>query len=1092
MPETFLQRDFSAGWCPSDDEKNGRPNCLLQMNNLELDKNGALTLTGGTVVKRTLSSTAHTLFSRYLNGTRCDYAALASGAVYRNTTSIATGGDTTNAAFGTAFDYTLVCSGTKRLKDNGTTAVNLGILPPTNPIALSLSYTNSPYQIIGDISTGYVVPKGTAVWSAAPSSLDITTDAAGDAVVQTYPGVSHNANSLTGPAGTGVGTEDDYVILNFSMAVLAPVSFQLDILLVTSNAAGDPVTDYYTFKINDITQLEGFNDFNGTIKIRRSEFTRVGGSSQQWSAVYGYRITLVAPPAFVLKVWSDVKSFANMVIKGSSIAQFGTYDYVQINVNNTGSYIAKSTIGPIVYGINIDGGTALITPQDPTGIDAQCNEAWIFRRGGNLGGAWYRVLVFTTGGGWSAAYDALSDQAALTLKITINLNLISTASIAKIFDIVGPVQGRWYYFTANFVYPSDLNDPDLVDASLAVRTCGSNSELFMWARAVSATVVLVGTSIEVYLLTGTFATFPDNSVDIYYQRLGVKFPPLTYDAVEYGGAVYYLASDGWRMCVASGSGSAFSINNNQLLVSPNTDRLYRGETCYGYTPPNLKIAPGSVRFPVTVARNKLWCFITGTGRIEVYDFVRQYWRTINYLLGDVSAACSTQDGEVLGFFTSDAKEREVCTLSSKLVDGATNQVFSMLPTFKDNGQPRQRKDTYTLKSRCLTGNATISVRIVNDQNVSTVVSGALTSAAGTTEQFLDLSQTAAFQLTKYWQVGMSGQCSDVNIEDYSIDYDPRPVPLTFLRVVGLNYNTTARKRIYTIPFQIDTLSHNVLIAPIIDGALQATLSVNSNRKQSFDYQLPIIGVGSDIQIGIDYEWLINGQGQEFEFYGFEEIRNIEVFPDPRRSLVIPVTNFGDPVKKRVRGWPFVIDTRGLPVTFTPIVDGVVLPLAATVLNTPSKKTVRVFYKTDVFGIDYSGYFKSTTDFEMWEILHPDVVQALPPARQFDQVGPQEFLRWGKVIKIELRVLPFGVAIPYNIYFSDSTVYNSSLTVVSSKEDSYFIDMPKGVSGRILRVEIGPTSFDFHRYYMRFLCAPSGGQEDTELQWVTVPNTGGFS
>ena len=42
MSEQILINNFSAGWCPSDDAVNGRPNALLQMDNLEIDRNGAL------------------------------------------------------------------------------------------------------------------------------------------------------------------------------------------------------------------------------------------------------------------------------------------------------------------------------------------------------------------------------------------------------------------------------------------------------------------------------------------------------------------------------------------------------------------------------------------------------------------------------------------------------------------------------------------------------------------------------------------------------------------------------------------------------------------------------------------------------------------------------------------------------------------------------------------------------------------------------------------------------------------------------------------------------------------------------------------
>jgi hypothetical protein len=1097
-PDTLFINDFNTGWCPSDDPVNGRPNGCLQMNNLELDHNGALSLIGGTTVKRSgFSAAAHTLYSRFMSGTRQDYAACSDGSVYRNGASIVSGGDASNAAFATAFNFTLIASANKRYKDNGTSLVNLGVGIPGAGLTITQSELNAPWARIGNMQSNTVIPTGMGSVSVIGGNLiQCTTNASGVFVLQTYPGSSADCTTLSSVAGSGTSTDNDYVTINGYIANPSGVLVQFDVLLVTPDAAGDIVSDYYTYSVPDISQQVSFDSYTGafTIRIPRSSFNRVGNGAYDWSTVYGFRLTINVntPAATVINIWGPYQGQAYFVIQGGTIAQFGTYQYVQVNVNSTGSYIAKSTMGPISNPITLNGLCALITPRNPTLDDAQCNQAWIYRcsvNGNGLLNQWYRVMVFN--GSWAAAYDNTGDQAALTLNLTLNLNLVSIASSGisdKIYDIVGPIQGRWYYFTTNMMYPSDINDPDLVDVSLAVRTCGSNNELFMFARAISASVVVVGTSCEVYLLTGTFTTFPDNSIDAYYQPLGVKFPPITYDAVAFGGAIYYLASDGWRMCMATSFGTTYSAQNNQLMVAPNTDRLYRGETCNGYTPPNIKITPGSVRFPVTIARNKLFCFITGTGRYEVYDFVRNYWRPVVYTgLGDVSAVATTQDGQILAFYTSALAEREIEIYTSKLIDGNTQQSVSLLLPFKDNGKPRERKDTYTFKSRCSVGAAgAVSLAITNELNVTTSVVNTLQNSSAN-EQYLDLSTYANLQLSKAYQIKLSGAVTDLVIEDLSIDYDARPVPVTFLRFQSINYGTTARKRLYTVPFQIDTMGQQISVVPYVDGVAAPALAVTSSRKQSFDYQFPKVSSTTDTTVGRDYEWTINGNGNEFEFFGFGQPRNIEIFPDQQTMFVIPVTNFKNPVKKRVRGWPFVINTLGNSTSFYPIVDGVTL--FPTVFQTSDKQTVRFFYDTDVFGIDFSGYFTGGP-FELWEILDPDIVQVLPPARQFDQIGPAEVFRTGKVIKMELRVLAFGTAIPYTVYFSDSQVWNGTFTTVNGVEDSYFVDIPKGVNGRILRMVLGPTAFNFHRYYMRFQVALSGDAPNSQLQWMTLP--GGMS
>ena len=176
--------------------------------------------------------------------------------------------------------------------------------------------------------------------------------------------------------------------------------------------------------------------------------------------------------------------------------------------------------------------------------------------------------------------------------------------------------------------------------------------------------------------------------------------------------------------------------------------------------------------------------------------------------------------------------------------------------------------------------------------------------------------------------------------------------------------------------------------------------------------------------------------------------------------------------------------KGNTVTFIPLVDGVQTAPSKTFAMTDEKKTYLYFFKTDVKGIDYSGYFSSDQSFEVSAIMPPEIVQTLPIAKQFDQIGPEEFFRYGKVIQIEFRLLADGgTVIPYNIYFNDASVLSANLVVQDGVDASYYVKLPKGTSGNIVRVELGPTDFNFHRFYMRFQVARSGG--DTDLEWIQI-------
>lgn len=1012
MPETLIINNFSAGWCPNDDTVNGRPNCCLEMDNLEIDRNGGLILTGGTEIIQTgYVGSAHTLYSRFINGIRHDYAALDDGAVRDNQTILIQEGqgDDSNAAFGTAYNYTLICSGPTRMKHNGVVANHLGVSPPNQPPLINQSEGVSPIAVIGSMTQSIVIPNGTSV-SIGGQYIQNYTDAGGLFTMQTYPGTVHNLNVLSGPAGTGTATDKDFVIINgyAPWEQVNGVSFQFDVLLVQPNASGNIVSDYYSYAVENLARQAQFDTFTGawTLRINRTDFTRVGGAALDWTTVYGFRISINnhQNDITLMNIWAAIMGSDNFFMQGGTTAQFGTYQYAQMNVNNTGSYLAKSTLGPISNPIKLDGRNAIISFQNPTNIDPQVNEVWIFRNGGNIGGTWYRIAViygpsFTP----NPVYDSFGDQMALDTNITANINLISIQSIGdKIYDIVGPIQARWYYFTTNFMYPSEQGSPDSVDPTLAVRTSGSASELFLWARAVSASVVIIGTSLDCYLLTGTFTTFPDGSIDIYYQALGVKFPPVTYDAVAYGGAVYYLGFDGWRVVLPTSFGTTYSTQNNQLLVSPNLDRLYRGETCYSYNPPVMKFPPGSIRYPITIAKNKMWCFInqTNPARIEVYDFVRQYWFNVKYGLGDVTAATTTQDGRILAFFgqiplSGGRILREINTYPNKTIDGVNQQFFGIFMTYRDNGKPRQRKDTYTFKSRCWLENGYMQIKIIDEMSRSInfpIEPPHRIYAPVLQEVFVDLSQ-GYIELGIYpksYALSVTGTGSEAFLSDFSIDFDARPNPLTFLK--------------------------------------------------------------------------------------------------------IQPSNLGVPQQKRIRTWPLVIDTLGNDVIFRPDIDCV--PQTPTIFNTDCKKTVYAYFLDDVNGVDYGGTLYDPKGLmEIWDTgvnadgsggaLINGNVQTYPLPKRFDQVGPSELFRYGKIVRIALRTIAKGTPIPFIIYFSDGRKWDGKFNVTPNAEDDYVLDVPKGTNGRILRVTLGPTDFDFNRYYMRFQVATSGGDKDTELQWYVV-------
>jgi hypothetical protein len=535
MPDdvkTIAWDKFDAGWCPSDDDVNGRPNGLLKMENLELDINGALSLAGGCTDQGGGFTTYHTLWSDDIGGARTDYAGGANGSIYRNNSAIGSGGDSLIMATGVAFKYSLLCSGSIRLKDLGSgSPINLGVGVPTAAPALNSSlgdpigtaFTTFMYV------TSYTNVKNIIGFnSGTGQDFEISTAAADVAIFQsnavTGAPVDWSSFNTTSPAGNI--TDQDILQFQTIPAGITTgdasliTSIEIDILLTAPGSSPNQVSDYYTQTwVNNGTSIGA----GLSLLLRRGDFTRIGTSGADWSTVYGIRITIQTSGAVTAYFYIPPSFFG-----GTTAPLEGTYQYMMIFVNNTGSYLAKSPMGPILNNVVTLQNWVYLNLQSPSGIDSQVNEAWLFRRGGNLS-QWYRVKVLTSSY-TTPFYDDMSDQDALNLDIPYNSNLISVQSLNKIYSIVGPVEGRWFYFTADICYPSDLNDPDLVDPTLGIRIANTNGEVFLCAVKVSDGAIMYGTSHDIYLITGTLTTLPDGTIDVYNRSLGCKHPPISFDA----------------------------------------------------------------------------------------------------------------------------------------------------------------------------------------------------------------------------------------------------------------------------------------------------------------------------------------------------------------------------------------------------------------------------------------------------------------------------------------------------------------------------------------------------------------------------------
>jgi hypothetical protein len=658
---------------------------------------------------------------------------------------------------------------------------------------------------------------------------------------------------------------------------------------------------------------------------------------------------------------------------------------MQVNVAKNGSYVGKSQAGPATHIVIHDTIKHYVNVTVNTSVDIGVNEIWIFRRGGGLD-QYYRVGVTTPGA--PLFTDQMTDEEALFVNITFNTGLISPffGNIGDdILTIVGPMEGRWFYFTKDFIYPTDINNPDLVDPGKAIRINGSDAETFLWAQKVSVATILVSTTKDNYVLSGTFQTYPDFTIDVYYRPLGIKHPPIAWQVAQDNGICYSVAADGVR---------AYDANGQDVNISfPNTDTLFQGNHDPGETTvvtPGLP--PGSYDYPIAIGGMKL--YVNTIGFIQVYDLSRKYWYLLFYPslkntgLELAYAIATLPSGVVTGVFSLNSTQYDFDTHTVHTIDGAP--IAARLDTVAHcNNQPQNRKDALTFKMQLKTGaGELLTVQVKTDDGtvttLGTVTYDGVTVLKQAVEQYLDASM---LPVSKWYHFSFFGSFTILDISNFGLDYEPRPAPLT--------------------------------------------------------------------------------------------------------HLIIRPNNFGVSSEKRVRAWPHVIDTMGNSTTFTPNVDNV--PITPETFTSNYRKTYTYKFIEDAFGVDYGGVFHGGP-FEYWgegveysginpSGGQPVIVEILPQGVRYDQVGPEELARYGKIMQFDLRLLARGTPLPWKLFFNDNTMATGALDCRVNEQWSYNISLPKGIGGHIVRIELGPTNFDFHRYYIRVLCARSGG--DTQNEWLTL-------
>lgn len=1015
----LTRTDWTQGWTPSADAVNGDPRGLLRSDNLTLDENGVLGLSRGfkQLNSNLFSDYAEDLFAVTSGAQEWTYASLHNGSsIFRSKSgdfsdsfSIPGGGDRTR--FAACFGQVLVCSGSQRWKDDGSNLNKLGLQTAAKP---TVSISNQPTIQFGasNVPAGYLIKStvnptwsnqmGTDFSAATSAGYEQTVDdttligvAIGD-----FGGPQNLLNIGEAPAAD---PSQDVFICNITPDDSTKVlGVQLDFLLNPSPTDQDSVTDYYTFQWTNDNLLPGTFQLS-PLTATRGQFLRTGSNSAlDWSTVTGARVSVTMSSV-------DKFFFTDIFLSGGTKGQLnGQYQWVQVNLNDNGFYRAQS---PTLILNQTDVTTVFngYVTLTPSAVEAQVNKIQFYRiaNNTNLPAATpgnidqtnnetpesflqnYFLVAETTPG--TPVDDTTSDIIAIEEGVTLNQFLISLQPLSDgnglndtIVGMEGIYNERMLYLGRSYLYLSHRLDPDSIDNRYTLKVSGDPTEINLWIKKITNQLILWATSKNLYALNGTLLDLPDGTLDAVLNPIGEAYPPLSSDCAAVNGAIFYVAADGIRTTVGS----------NSTLVSPQLRLLFQNSNRYGIPP--VAVYPGDIlRYSIAVGKTKMYVALPlsdGTRRLIIYDLLTQTFR-LSYT-DPVLVYATPSDRVLLGFNDSFNPVTPVGTIyqaeqgTGWQDNGGTVQTGLQIyfqTIFDANSQPRNRKDTFTLKLIADTGGAVCSVYIAKDGNENstswTFLQNFSSNGIGTT--YIPLNNvTLGFRYAI--KIVDVATLEVFKLYEMTIEYEPRPEQVDYLRLLPTNMNSYARKRWTSFAYVIDTLGNSISFQPYVDNAATgAADTVATNTK------LTHITFFNGETIGTDIGGVFSGG--VFEFYGVNIEETVsEKLPTPCTFLVIPANDYGKPNRKRHSSYKFQINTRGANVVFTPIIDGIAQSSAT--VKTTSKKTVEYFFTQDTIGIDIGGTLASTgtTPFEFYGVIVPQEVELLPSRLDFFLIPPNDY------------------------------------------------------------------------------------------------------
>lgn len=985
----LTRNNWQGGWLPSDDATNGRNNGLLRMDNCRLDENNIVSLCPGTrKIGSEYPGYIHSIYSSFFNSAKKRFLGLGTGDVVlveddAQTQVLLQAGHPEYATFNTAYGHVLIGSAAKLIKFDGSTAIQVGLTKPAKP---NVQREDGPYVEImpGSALASGVLVDGTNATAFGDSFQFDTLDTVGS-FKMTY---NANGNLFFGDVQ---GTEND----RFQFTVRIGESTELKKVRISFIMDDvDAPSNYYTYEWSNEQIPSPFNSGANVwtkLSCRRKDFERLGADAQYgWENIIGARVEFETTSIITVVVGLGV-------MLGSEQGPLdGEYEYLVVNADNNGKYTARSAVGHISDKIRPYNGRVRVTIA--AAPETEVNEYWLFRRSAEPQidvtppgtpqrlERFYRVAIITSSGDY---VDEISDQDVLREGVSVDFRLRSMSEVTDYILAISPVMAdRVLYVTPNEVIISDSENPDAYNPLHSIRLSSNSFEIPLFLVNIGPNECILGTTLDLYRIGGTFRELPDGIIDVYKIALGVGFPPISRSVTIDGNGILYTSSQG----ITRYNGTNVEVIQGEIKLLLEEDDRYEF--------PGIKIIPGGVAlYAIAVYHGQIWAcmnMVNGDRVTLIYDEVNKYWHPRG-----IQAICFyvEEDGMFIGGFGGSAGNflREINV--GTLLDEEDPHPVYILTVYDDNGQPRNRKDTFTLKVIANTGNDPVEIALSKDNGPFIVVATAQFN--GLTEKLFNLGDITSLQLGKRYALRIKGEVTEFKLSQFTVEYEARPEQLTYLRIPPTNLNTQSRKRFINYPLVVDTLGANVELHVLVDNVEVDDSVINKADKLTHIHYFTEDVTGTDIAA-----ILSSNADNPFEFYGLNLDEAIsEKLPTPTKFLVIPQDDYGNPNRKRHSSYKFAINTRGGSVSFTPKLDGV--SKSPLVFSTTEKRTVEYFFDVDTIAIDIGGTLQSVSDtpFEFYGVIKPQDLEILPPRLKEFRISENNY---GIAAKKRIRTMPMVI------------------------------------------------------------------------------------